>query len=164
MPDDDKPKKKFLTRGAGTAGGNIPSGKTLKNQKSPLRGAKAPDAKDFRGELNTNNLNSIDDFKNLEERVNEQNQHYLIGHHKNQNNQKLFDDDSDDDNAEKDNRSNLVKKLFYKDTEKSNAASTSKFNKLDDNQSTGVLPASVQRILDEKRDQLDKAMKFYNQE
>lgn len=28
----------------------------------------------------------------------------------------------------------------------------------------GALPASVQKILDDKKEQLDKAMKYYNQE
>ncbi len=68
MSDDqtDKPKKKFLTRGAGTAGGGRPINKTpLKNQRSPLRGTKgAPDGK-------VENMNSIDDFKNLEDIVKE---------------------------------------------------------------------------------------------
>lgn len=30
--------------------------------------------------------------------------------------------------------------------------------------SSNVLPDHVQRMLDEKKEQLDKAMKFYNQE
>lgn len=156
MEDGEKPKKKFLTRGAGTAGGGKPLSKTPnKNQRSPLRGTRQPGAKQ------DPNLNSIDDFKNLEETLKEQNQyqnHYLDNHRRNQ---KLFDDDSEEDSTEKDNRSNLVKKMFYKDTEK--AISQTRLGKQEE-QASSVVPASVQKILDEKKDQLDKALKFYNQE
>lgn len=64
-------------------------------------------------------MGSIDDFKNLEDRVKEQNQNFQNTYMANQKkNQKLFDDDSEEESPEKDNRSNLVKRLFYKDQEK----------------------------------------------
>jgi hypothetical protein len=72
---DKKPKRKFLARGAGTAGG-VKMGKVvgktpLKNQRSPIRGAKEPNTQALIDEIN--HLNSIDDFKNLEDSVKEQN-------------------------------------------------------------------------------------------
>lgn len=54
--------------------------------------------------------------------------------------------------------------MFYKDNEKQHHISSSRFGKAEDNQATGVVPPSIQKILDEKKEQLDKAMKFYNQE
>lgn len=144
MDDGDKPKKKFLTRGAGTAGGGKPINKTPnKNQRSPNPGSRVAGGKQ------DPILNSIDDFKHLEDTVKEQNQyqnHYLDNYRKNQ---KLFDDDSEEDSAERDNRSTLVKKMFYKDTEK--ASSQTRLGKQEE-QATSVVPASVQKILDEKKD------------
>lgn len=69
---ENKPKRKFLTRGAGTAGGGKAIGKTpSKNQRSPIRGSNQPATQDFRDEMNPTNMNSIDDFKNLEASVKE---------------------------------------------------------------------------------------------
>jgi hypothetical protein len=51
--------------------------------------------------------------------------------------------------------------MFYKDTDKQNINSNSRFAKGEDNQAS-VVPSNVQKILDEKKEQLDKAMKFYN--
>ena len=51
--------------------------------------------------------------------------------------------------------------MFYKDNasqlrKPTQAAETASNN--------GQLPSSVQKVLDEKKEQLDKAMKYYNQE
>lgn len=67
-----------------------------------------------------NGMGTIDDFKNLEDRVKEQNKNFHNTYLENQKkNQKLFDDDPSDedgeDQQETDNRSNLVKRMFYKD-------------------------------------------------
>ena len=85
-------------------------------------------------------------------------------------NQKLFDDDSegerdhrDDLSAEhqtEDNRSNLVKKMFYKDQ----PSSLRKAPQSNQQTNSSAMPESVQKILDEKKEQLEKAMKFYNTE
>lgn len=138
--------------------------------------------------------NFMDGFKNLEERAKEQSKNLQNTYLQNQKkNQKIFDDDSDDeneyndlnnadnnsdtnlykdlkdaDNLEsntlEDNRSNLVKKMFYnKDpTQKLRSKQTNQGN--NGNNQNSVLPESVQNILEEKKDQLDKAIKYYNQE
>jgi hypothetical protein len=66
-----------------------------------------------------------------------------------------------------DNRSNLVKKMFYKDKDsnlrKSGAESSGHSSKMGA-PSMSNLPDSVQRMLEDKKEQLDKAMKFYNSE
>lgn len=60
---------------------------------------------------------------------------------------------------DKDNRSNLVKKLFYRDQDtKSNKQTRST------NEDQSVVPETVQKILEQKKDQLDKAIKYYNSE
>ena len=113
-------------------------------------------------------MSSIDDFKNLEDRVKEQNEKYHNTYLENQKkNQKLFDDDDSDSNGEeieKDNRSNLVKKMFYKDENKPNSSSGATRYKggAADPNSNMAMPESVQKILDQKKEQLDKAMKYYN--
>lgn len=58
--------------------------------------------------------------------------------------------------------------MFYKDKEqnlrKSGAESQSSQHKGNPAVSMANMPESVQRMLEEKKEQLDKAMKFYNQE
>lgn len=52
--------------------------------------------------------------------------------------------------------------MFYKD----NASQLRKPSQTasDTVSNNGQLPGSVQKVLDEKKEQLDKAMKYYNQE
>lgn len=53
----------------------------------------------------------------------------------------------------------MVKKLFY------NKEETKSSHKLKlGGEDSSVVPGSVQKILDQKKDQLDKAIKYYNQE
>ena len=58
-------------------------------------------------------MNSIDDFKNLEDIVKEQNYQHTYAENQRK---KLFDDDSEEETqVDKDNRSSIVKRMFYKD-------------------------------------------------
>jgi hypothetical protein len=51
----------------------------------------------------------------------------------------------------------MVKKLFY------NKEETKSSHKLKlGGEDSSVVPGSVQKILDQKKDQLDKAIKYYN--
>lgn len=67
-----------------------------------------------------------------------------------------------------DNRSTLVKKMFYKDKEqnlrKSGVESQNSQYRGTPASSAANMPESVQRMLEDKKEQLDKAMKFYNSE
>ena len=68
-----------------------------------------------------------------------------------------------------DNRSTLVKKMFYKDKDqnlrKSGVESqNSQYRAGNPASSVASMPDSVQRMLEDKKEQLDKAMKFYNSE
>lgn len=131
-----------------------------------------------------NNFESqLDTFKNLEDRAREQSKNLQSTYLQNQKkNQKLFEDDSEEENDStsdpkeikehpldmEDNRSNLVKKMFYKDKEqnlrKSGVESQNLQNKGNPAVSMANMPDSVQRMLEDKKEQLDKAMKFYNSE
>lgn len=102
-PNANVRKRPFLARGSGMAGGG--RGLAASNQKTPARqkDQKAPAAQDPYGAFDqfgsqNKNLSSIDDFKNLEDRVKEQNQNFQNTYLENQKrNQKLFEDDSDEE-------------------------------------------------------------------
>lgn len=106
--------------------------------------------------MNQAHKSSINDFKNLEDKVSQQNRtsysNPYLGRNKNQ---KLFEDESDEEENKEDNRSTLVKKMFYRDTQKDSLRGKNEEN-------SGQIPETVQRLLDDKKEQLDKAMKHYN--
>ena len=71
-------------------------------------------------------------------------------------------------NTNEDNRSNLVKKMFYKDNNNAPLeglrAKSRQNPSHENNNNFKTMPESVQRILDDKKEQLDKAMKHYSME
>ena len=69
---------------------------------------------------------------------------------------------------QEDNRSTLVKRMFYKEGSQSNLRQRPGQNTQEavhaNAASLGSLPDSVQRLLEDKKEQLERAMKFYNSE
>ena len=119
-----KAPKPFLKRGNGKAGG---VGKNA-TAKTPVRQSNKQSQQEYNNSLNqeymydqSDQQKQLDDFKSLEERAREQSKNLQNTYLNNQKkNQKLFDDDSEEEVQQpikqEDNRSNLVKKMFYKDS------------------------------------------------
>lgn len=188
-------KRPFLARGSGKAGGKglkSSNSKTpLRQQQNKeahgnATGMKSPLNNEYlydQSHSNNNFESQLDTFKSLEDRAREQSKNLQNQYLENQKkNQKLFEDDSEEENAStsdprelrdqhalesEDNRSNLVKKMFYKDKDshlrKSGVEGSGHSSKMGA-PTMSNLPESVQRMLEEKKEQLDKAMKFYNAE
>lgn len=108
----------------------------------------------------------LTDPRSIEDRARNLTKHIKPDHQSHKKNQKLFADDSEEEeehyeDQEEDHRSTLVKKLFYKDS-----GSPQNKKPRDNKQSTAApaIPDSVQKVLDEKKDQLDRAIRHYEQE
>jgi len=138
-------KRPFLARGSGKAGGKglkTSNSKTPLRQgankegQGNATGMKSPLNNEFlydQSQSHNNFENQLDTFKSLEDRAREQSKNLQNTYLENQKkNQKLFEDDSEEENdstsdlkeirdtsaiESEDNRSNLVKKMFYKDKE-----------------------------------------------
>jgi len=54
--------------------------------------------------------------------------------------------------------------MFYKDNNTQLRKQPGNASGEQENTNNGAMPAGVQKILDDKKEQLDKAMKYYNQE